>query len=159
MADPAAEPAAVPPPAAEQAGAKKDLKLLQGTWNIKTMGWGDKSLPKELMTGYKFVFAGTKLTWDAAIGMTKRAGKITALDGAFPCDFKIDPGQNPKQIDITLHLKKVKKGDRTLLGIYEIKGDKLKVYYFSSQTGRRPSEFATKDNLNIGYIVLTRAKK
>ena len=74
-------------------------------------------------------------------------------------NLKIDPGQNPKQIDITLHLKKVKKGDRTVLGIYEIKGDTLKVCYFASQTGRRPLEFATKDNPNIGYIVLTRAKK
>ena len=123
------------------------------------MGWGGKSLPKELMTGYKFVFAGTKLTWDGAIGMTNRTGKITATDGVFPCDFKIDPGQDPKQIDITLHLEKIKGGDPTVLGIYEIKGDTLKVYYLSSRTGRRPSEFATKDNPNIGYIVLTRAKK
>jgi RNA polymerase sigma factor (sigma-70 family) len=159
MADPAAEPAAVRLPAAEQAGAKKDLELLQGTWNINTMGWGGKSLPKELMTGYKFVFAGTRLTWEGAIGMQSMRGKVTAMDGVFPCDFKIDPGQNPKHIDITLHLKKVKKGDRTVLGIYEIKGDTLKVYYFASNTGRRPTEFATKDNRNIGYIVLTRAKK
>jgi RNA polymerase sigma factor (sigma-70 family) len=159
MADPAAEPAAVRLPAAEPAGAKKDLELLQGTWNIDTMAWGARSLPRELMTGYKFVFAGTKLTWEGAIGMTKRAGKVTAIDGVFPCDFKIDPGKSPKQIDITLHLKKVNKGDRTLLGIYEIKGDTLKVCYFSSQTGRRPSELATKDNPNIGYIVLSRAKK
>jgi uncharacterized protein (TIGR03067 family) len=159
MADPAAEPAAVRLPAAEQDGAKKDLELLQGTWNIDTQGWGGRKLPKELMTGYKFVFAGTKLTWEGAIAMTSRAGKVTAIDGVFPCDFKIDPGQDPKQIDITLHLKKIKMGDRTLLGIYEIKGDALKVYYFTSGTGRRPSEFATKDNRSIGYIVLTRAKK
>src|SRR5262245_52904855 len=46
-----------------KAGAK-DLETLQGTWNIDTMEWGGKSLPKELMDGYKFVFAGTKLTWD-----------------------------------------------------------------------------------------------
>ena len=134
----------------------KDLELLQGTWNIDTMEWGGKSLPKELMNGYKFVFAGNKLTWNGAIGMQSKGGKITALDGTFPCDFKIDPGKEPKEIDITLHLKK---GDRTVLGICEIKGDTLKVCYFGSNTGKRPAEFSTKDDRNIAYMVLTRAKK
>ena len=140
----------------DKAGAKKDLELLQGTWNIDTMEWGGKTLPKELMTGYKFVFAGNKLTWDGAIGMQSVMGKVMAIDGKFPCDFKIDPGKEPKQIDVTLHLKK---GDRTILGIYEIKGDTLKVCYFASDMGKRPDEFSTKDGINIGYHVLTRAKK
>jgi uncharacterized protein (TIGR03067 family) len=134
----------------------KDLESLQGTWNIDTMEWGGKRLPKELMSGYKFVFAGNKLTWDAAIGMQSRGGKVSAIDGAFPCDFTIDQGKEPKQIDITLHLKQ---GDRTVLGIYEIKGDTLRVCNFASNTGKRPAEFSTKDGQNIGYIVLTRAKK
>src|ERR1700733_10258132 len=81
----------------------KDLEPLQGTWNIDTMEWGDKRLPKELMKGYKFVFASDKLTWEGAIGMTKRAGKVYALDGAFPCDFKINSGKKPEEIDIILH--------------------------------------------------------
>src|SRR5207244_10360175 len=68
----------------------KELELLQGTWNIDTMEWGGKSLPKELMKGYKFVFAGNKLTWEGAIGMQSRMGNVTAIDGTFPCDFKID---------------------------------------------------------------------
>jgi RNA polymerase sigma factor (sigma-70 family) len=139
-----------------QAGGDKDLESLAGTWNIDTMGWSDKTLPKELMKGYKFVFAGNKLTWEAALGMTKRAGKIYATDGAFPCDFKIDPSKKPKEIDITLHLKQ---GDRTVLGIYEIKGDALKVCYYASRTGRRPTEFSINDDPNIAYINLTRAKK
>ena len=135
----------------------KDLELLKGTWNIDTMEWGGKSLPKELMNGYKFVFAGNKLTWKGAIGMMSKSGKVTAIDGTFPpCDFKINPGKEPKEIDITLQLKQ---GDKTLLGIYEIKGDTLKVCNFGSKTGKRPAEFSTKDDRNIAYIVLTRAKK
>ena len=120
------------------------------------MEWGSKSLPKDLMNGYKFVFAGNKLTWDAAIGMNSRGGKISALDGKFPCEFKIDAVKEPKEIDITLQLPK---GDRPLLGIYEIKGDTLKVCYVGGNTGRRPAEFATKEGVNSGYIVLSRAKK
>jgi RNA polymerase sigma-70 factor (ECF subfamily) len=140
-----------------KADAKKELDALQGTWNIDEMGWGGDKLPKDLITGYKFVFAGNKLTWNAAVGMTKRAGQINASDGVFPCDFKIDPGQEPKQIDITLHRNN---RDATLLGIYEIKGDTLKVYYFTSRNpGKRPIEFDTKNNRDMGYILLTRAKK
>lgn len=45
------------------------------------------------------------------------------------------------------------------VGIYEIKGDMLKVCYFGSNTGKRPADFSTKDDRNIAYIVLTRAKK
>jgi hypothetical protein len=59
----------------------KGLELLHGTWNIDTMEWGGKSLPKELMNGYKFVFAGNKLTWDGAIGMQSKGGVVTAIDG------------------------------------------------------------------------------
>lgn len=47
---------------ADKGDGKKDLESLQGTWNIETMGWTGKDLPKELTKGYKFVFAGTKLT-------------------------------------------------------------------------------------------------
>jgi uncharacterized protein (TIGR03067 family) len=134
----------------------KELELLKGTWNIDSQEFGDKSLPKEVMTGYKFVFAGNKLTWEGAIGMMSRMGKITARDGAFPCEIKIELGKEPKQIDITLHDKQ---RDLTLLGIYEIKGDTLTVCFFNSNTGRRPVDFSTKGSQNIGYIVLTRAKK
>ena len=77
-------------------------------------------------------------------------------DGPTSCDFKIDPGKEPKQIDITLHLNR---GDVTVLGIYEIKGDTLKVCYFHSKTGKRPADFSTKDDPNVAHIVLTRAKK
>lgn len=144
------------PDAAWDPKIAKELELLKGTWNIDSQQWGDKSLPKELMKGYKFVFAGNKLTWEGALGMTSRMGKVTALDGAFPCEIKIDPGKEPKQIDVTRHPKD---GAQILLGIYEIKGDTLKVCYFILNNGRRPTEFSTNDDSKIGYIVLTRAKK
>ena len=156
------------PDAAVDPKIAKELELLKGTWKIDSQEWGDKSLPKELMKGYKFVFDGNKLTWEGAIGMTSVSDKVIAVDGAFPCDFKIDPGKDPKQIDVTLHLQSIKRpgpggqpvaqGDVTRLGIYEIKGDTLTVCYFTTGNGRRPVDF-TKGDKSIGYIVLTRAKK
>jgi uncharacterized protein (TIGR03067 family) len=148
------------PDAAVDPKIAKELELLKGTWNVESQEQGDVSLPKEKMKGYKFVFDGNKLTWEGAISMTKFGDKIGATDGAFPCDFKIDPSKEPKEIDITLHLQNIKKGDLTRLGIYEIKGDTLKVCYFTLNNGRRPPEFSTKGGFStVGYIVLTRAKK
>jgi RNA polymerase sigma-70 factor (ECF subfamily) len=143
-----------------QADGDKELESLQGTWNIDTMGWGDDSLPKEQMKGYKFVFAGNKLTWEAAIGRVKgREGiRATYLSFQEPGDFKIDPSKSPKEIDITLHLTGGR--DVTVRGIYEIKGDALKVGYYTRQEGirTRPTEFSSKDDPSMGLITLTRAQ-
>ena len=144
-----------------QVDGNKDLELLAGTWNIDTMGWGNDSLPKEEMKGYKFVFADNKLTWDAAIGkMRAREGigiKPTYYTFQEPCDFKLDPSKTPKEIDITLHL--INGRDVTYPGIYEIKGDSLKVCYLTRLAGRgkRPTEFSSKDDPWMGLITLTRA--
>lgn len=141
---------------APKTGAK-DLEMLSGTWNIDSMEWGGKGMPKDLMSGYKFAFDGNKLMWEGAIGMMSRAGKISAIDDALhPGEFKIDAGQDPKQIDITIQIKK---SEKTLLGIYEIKGDTLKICYYTNNNGRRPTVLASKEGGNMGLIVLTRAKK
>ncbi|HEX3147153.1 MAG TPA: TIGR03067 domain-containing protein [Gemmataceae bacterium] len=137
--------------------AAKELELLRGTWNIDSMEWGSKGLPKDLMGGYKFVFDGNKLIWEGAIGMMSRAGRVSAIDDAVHnCEFKIDASQEPKQIDITLQANK---RERTFRAIYEIKGDTLKICYFANDKGRRPAEFVTKEGVNTGLIVMTRAKK
>src|SRR5262249_762923 len=155
----AAEPAAAPDPAAapqavrhaqgDKDAAGKDLALLQGTWKVTAMEFGGQSLPAELLTGYKHTFAGNKLTWDRAVGMMSKAGQVTAIEGVYECTFKIDPGKEPKQIDITLRMPK---GDRTVLGIYEIKGETLRLCF--SFMGRRPAEFSSKDNPHMGNMVL-----
>lgn len=134
----------------------KELDALAGTWTVDTHEFGTDNLPKELMKGYKFVFAGDKLSGEAAIGMTKKAGRYYPMEGTFPCDFKIDPGKTPKEIDLTMHLKQ---GDRTVLGIYEIKDDGLKLCIYNSDNGRRPIEFSNKDDRKILLVTLIRAKK
>jgi RNA polymerase sigma-70 factor (ECF subfamily) len=141
-----------------QGDGNKDLESLAGTWNIDSMEWGNDSLPKEQMKGYKFVFADNKLTWDAAFGRTKSRDTIKPTYVTFqgPCDFKIDPSKTPKEIDITVHL--INGRDATFPGIYEIKADALKVCYFSRQLGRRPTEFSSKDDPSICLITSTRAQ-
>ena len=93
------------------------------------------------MTGYKFVFAGNKLTWDGAIGMNSRMGKVTAVDSAFPCDFKIDAGKKPKQIDITLHSRK---GRPDPPGHLRNQGRHVESVFFSNNTGQAPGRVFPK---------------
>src|SRR5262245_613533 len=47
------DPAAIRLAQGDPKEGNKDLESLKGTWNIDTMEWGGKSLPKELMKGYK----------------------------------------------------------------------------------------------------------
>ena len=78
-----------------------------------------------------------------------------------PCttaNSRSTPTKGPKEIDITKQPKKGGSPPRILRGIYEIKGDTLKVCYFPIDNGKRPTEFVSKEGLNIGLIVLTRAK-
>jgi RNA polymerase sigma factor (sigma-70 family) len=142
-----------PAPEGPDDAMKKEIKLLEGEWKVSTMEFGKTEVPAEMLTKYKFTFAGDKLTWDAPRGITVKAMKLYPSDGVFPSTFTIDPSQKPKQIDITFHDKK---GDRKVMGIYEIKDDTLKLC-----TGglRRPTEFSSKDDNRAGYIELKRVKK
>src|SRR5262249_27071458 len=135
---PPARPPAPRPPEDKDATAK-DLELLRGTWQVRSMDFGGKPLPAELLTEFKHTFAGNKLTWDGALGMMSRAGKVTALEGVYQCTFKIDPTTKPKQMDITFHNRK---GTPALLAIYAIEGDTLRLCFSSI---RRPTEFSSKD--------------
>jgi uncharacterized protein (TIGR03067 family) len=84
--------------------------------------------------------------------------RATYLSFQGPGDFKIDPSKTPKEIDITLHL--INARDVTVRGIYEIKGDALKVCYYTRQAGirTRPTEFSSTDDPLMGLITLTRAQ-
>ena len=90
------------------------------------------------MNGYKFVFAGKQTDLGRRDRDNEQRGHDQpAIDGKFPATSRSDPGKEPKQIDITLHLKQ---GDRTVLGIFEIMGDTLKVCYFlATRAAARPS--------------------
>jgi len=66
--------------------------------------------------------------------------------------FKADSKQSPRHLDITIK-------NKTLHGIYEVKGDQLKVCY---ETGdkreNRPTKFATNKEEELVLIVFKRQK-
>jgi uncharacterized protein (TIGR03067 family) len=118
--------------------AKKETATLQGKWKpTKIEGRNPLKLDGLLVT-----VRGDKLTLE---GATEKPLEFT---------FKLDPAAKPKAIDVTFELG-------TLLGVYELDGDVLKVCYSElqeSEKGRRPTEFATPADSKRYLWVLKREK-
>jgi uncharacterized protein (TIGR03067 family) len=76
-------------------------------------------------------------------------------------EYKLDPKQSPKQIEITLGNLDVfafQVRGQTFPGIYEMKDDELKFCFTYDPNGQRPKEFSTKDGTKCAIVVLKRAK-
>jgi uncharacterized protein (TIGR03067 family) len=110
--------------------AGKDvLKKIQGTWKFVSQEMDGKPLPKEELAKQTITFAGDKWT-------VRRDGKVVQAG-----THKFDPGKKPAQVDAV-----VKEGEdkgSTMLGIYELKGDTIKVC-FDPQGKERPADFTSK---------------
>jgi uncharacterized protein (TIGR03067 family) len=106
-----------------------DLKKIQGTWQFVSQQVGDKSLPPEQVAKMKITFTGDKWSVheDAKV---HQAGT-----------HKFDPTKKPAHVDAV-----VTEGESkgvTMLGIYELKGDTMKVC-FDPQGKERPTSFTAK---------------
>jgi uncharacterized protein (TIGR03067 family) len=107
---------------------REDLKRLEGTWRVVAVELAGKEIDlEEIGDGQNLlVFSGTKCS--------TVTGKRT-----IECTFTIDPTKSPKWIDVTRTSDKV-----AWPGIYELKGDTLKVFQ-GTPGGKRPAEFKTKE--------------
>jgi uncharacterized protein (TIGR03067 family) len=127
-----------PKPAArgadKEADKKTDQDKLQGTWTLVSEESGGKRTGKDKLKKVEWVFEGDKY----------RVG------GKVPWGrFKLDPGQNPKTIDLT-----DPKG-REGFGIYKLEGDTLTVSHAKDE---RPAEFTTKEGGKNVVVVFKRVK-
>ena len=106
---------------------KDDLNKLEGTWHMVACEEGGKLLAPENTNPADFLtFDGTKLHFKSGLR-------------GLPGTFTIDPSKNPKWMDHTFQ-----DGKLVYKGIYEFKGDKLRVF-MGLPGGERPSEFKTKE--------------
>jgi uncharacterized protein (TIGR03067 family) len=122
--------------------ADADKDELQGVWVATLMEINGEPAPPKEVKRTRFTFKGRKLL----LRHSKDEGK--EAQGT----FKADPKQSPKHLDITIK-------NKTLHGIYEVKGDQLKVCY---ETGdkreNRPTKFATNKEEELVLIVFKRQK-
>jgi len=87
--------------------------------------------------------------------MIKFMFKEDTLTARQPAKYKLDPAKKPKTIDVlpTDGLDK----DKTIEGIYEIKGEELTVCV-AKPGSPRPTEFASKAGSGHVLFVLKKAK-
>ena len=108
--------------------AATDRKLLEGKWAPSAAEVGGNPLPKEVLQTILLEVAGEKYT--VTVGKTVDKGTV-----------KIDAAAKPKTMDI-VGTEGPNKG-KTILAIYEVKDDTLRVCYDLSGKAR-PTEFKTK---------------
>ena len=128
-------------------GGNKDsgasvLKKIQGTWRFVAHEANGQKTPADEVAKLKITFTGDKYA-------ISRDGKVVQ-EGT----NKLDPSKTPAHIDA-----KITEGDgkgHTMLGIYELKGDTIRVC-FDTAGKERPTRFTTKDGQM--EVVIQREKK
>ncbi len=125
---------------------KEDKEMLQGTWHVVAAEAGGKHQANETSKDQIWVFTRDKL-------VIKYADK-----SSLEMTYEIDPKQKPKAIDLSPTDEREK--GYTFKGIYELDGDRLKVYYSRNVApdAERPARFDPEgEDRGIRSFVLKRA--
>jgi RNA polymerase sigma-70 factor (ECF subfamily) len=134
----------------EKSGAKQKnlggLRELEGTWRVKSLETAGKRVPEEELKVMGWTFRGATL-------LLSGPGK------KIKCAVKLDPSQNPKQIDIT-GLEGPLEG-KTTRGIYKVEKGRLIVCIQEARIAGqdRPKEFATDATSGLDLATLERVNE
>ena len=116
--------------------AADDKKLMEGTWLPVTAEMAGEKYPDQILKSMKLIIKGESYT--VLVGKQTDEGTT-----------KLDPEKTPKQLDI-----KGTKGPnegKTILAIYELKEDTLRVCYDLGGE-QRPAEFMTKPDTKLFLV-------
>jgi uncharacterized protein (TIGR03067 family) len=123
---------------ASWAGGGDPKDALQGIWVADYVEKDEISIPPAL-AGLRFTFKGDKLL------VSQRGGKDKEHA------YRLDTSKSPKYFDI------VPPGEKTVLGIYEVKGNELSLCVRYGNGGR-PTEFGSKADSGLVYLVFKKQK-
>lgn len=121
---------------------KEDMKMLDGTWLPASGEFAGDKFPDETLKTIKLVIKDGKYT--VTVGKEPDMGTLT-----------IDAAKKPKTMDI-VGTEGPNKG-KTILAIYELTDDTLKVSY-DLDGKERPKEFKTKEGTKQFFVVYKRQK-
>jgi uncharacterized protein (TIGR03067 family) len=128
----------------EGRGAGDERDELQGVWAATAGEIRGKPATTEEIKGTRFTFKGNKL-----LVRSPTLG-VRELEGTFEADRR----ESPRGVDIDLI-----KLDGIWYGIYEIKGDELRICYrIGGKPENRPTTFATAETESLIVIVFKRQK-
>jgi uncharacterized protein (TIGR03067 family) len=118
---------------------RKDFEALTGTWTVVAAVRDGKKLSEAEIQGIAFTIERT------GRAVVKRNEQVI-----FEGIISIDPTRNPKTEDVTQTSEGENKG-KTVLSIYEINGDTLKICSAAGPGKERPVEFSSKPG--SGYFL------
>jgi uncharacterized protein (TIGR03067 family) len=141
--------------AVQDSANDKDKNALKGEWEVVSY-LVDGQEAKPTKAGYKwyFYFDGDKIRHEAE----SRSKDGTAIDSIYAGTFTLDAAKAPKWIDLPGRKSKganIYPNRPGAPGIYELKGDELKI----CAGAKRPTEFSSTEKNGQMLIVAKRAKK
>lgn len=125
--------------------AQADRDVLQGVWVAQSAEREGKPAPLEETKQLRFTFRGDQLL---VRGNFKD-------DREEECAFTIDPSSSPRRLDMDITPPKQ---NQPRPGIYEVKGDELKVCLRISGPQEPPSAFGTKPGSGLILVVFKKQK-
>ena len=128
----------------DKADVAKELKKLHGVWTFESVVAGGQKAPADDLKGLTLIFEGDKYT-------VKKGDEVIQVGTQ-----KLDPSKSPKAVDVTI-IEGLNKGT-SMLGIYEIDGDTLKVC-FDEDGKKRPKQFKSPAGSKTFVNVHKRVKK
>jgi uncharacterized protein (TIGR03067 family) len=121
-----------------------EQKKLDGRWLVDSVTQGPMEDDANVVKGMRYGVAGEKVSVYPP-GEEKPVPEELTV--------KIDPTKRPRTIDIISPGSKYPE-----LGIYELKGETLRVYWEAGSKAERPKKFDAKPETNRTLIVLKREK-
>jgi uncharacterized protein (TIGR03067 family) len=126
-----------------KADVAKELRKFQGAWTFEFVEAGGKEVPAAGFKGMTVTFEGDRFT-------VKKGDEVIQVGRQ-----KLDPSRSPRTLDVTV-TEGLNKG-AVMPGIYEIRGDTLKVC-FDPEGKKRPTEFKGASGSQT-FVVHKRVKK
>ncbi len=120
----------------KELGRRSDIDLMQGEWTPAEIQANGEALDRSDFEGISIRISGQSYT-------------MTTKDGGDHGTFEVNTSQSPAWMDVT------NKDGRVIRAIYEISGDKWRVCYSLSDSGR-PDAFATSQDSGRVYAVYQR---
>ena len=118
-----------------------DGETIQGTWEVVSVSDNGEKAPAEKVKGARMVITKNEIT--ILVGGRKQSTST----------YRLAPAERPKQIDL-------REGERHLKGIYDLRGDTLRLCFNENEAGPRPTAFESKKGTeNDQLFELKRTKK
>lgn len=127
--------------------SKSDNDTIQANWEVVSLTSGKEGSRREAE-------ALKNATW--VFEKEKLLVKIKTEDKTLDISYRLEPEKNPKTIDLKVKAEAAR--ERSIEGIYELKGDDLTICIPLGRDSPRPTELEVKEGSERSLVVLKRKK-